>query len=132
MRVPARFVALAAGTLLALGLGEVLTRILIPDPYLAFENRIEMFQQDDGVGYRNRPNFRGYAQGTIPVRTNSLGYRGDEIATPKPPGAFRILGLGDSVTWGVGVREEKTYLRVLENALNSGRPQRKAREVRTS
>ena len=31
---------------------------------------------------------------------------------------YRILGLGDSVMWGVGVQDEVTYLRRLEQGLN--------------
>lgn len=36
----------------------------------------------------------------------------------KPPGTFRILGVGDSITFGVGVRFEKIYLQQLEQMLN--------------
>jgi lysophospholipase L1-like esterase len=39
---------------------------------------------------------------------------------PKPPGTVRILGLGDSVTFGYGVRLEETFLKVLEQRLNAG------------
>jgi lysophospholipase L1-like esterase len=49
---------------------------------------------------------------------NSLGLRGPEIAAEKPPGTFRILGVGDSITFGIGVRDHETYLRKIETALN--------------
>ena len=50
---------------------------------------------------------------------NSLGLRGPEIAAEKPAGTFRILGVGDSITFGIGVRDKETYLRQIETALNA-------------
>ena len=50
---------------------------------------------------------------------NSLGLRGPEIAAEKPAGTFRILGVGDSITFGIGVRDNETYLRQIETALNA-------------
>lgn len=47
-----------------------------------------------GVPYLNyglSPNYPGI---------NSLGYRGEEIATPKPEGVFRIVAVGGSTTYG--------------------------------
>jgi lysophospholipase L1-like esterase len=113
-------VALLVGVLVALGLCEVLTRVVVPDPYVAVEDRSHLFQQDDYVAYKNRPNYRGYAYGTIPIRTNSLGFRGGEVR--QGSSALRIVGLGDSVMWGTRTREEKTFLRVLESRLNATRP----------
>jgi lysophospholipase L1-like esterase len=111
--------ALFVGIVLAYLLGEILTRIFVPDPAIRFENDINLFQEDNMVGYKNKPNFRGYAQGWVLVETNSLGYRGKEVSLPKPNDTFRILGLGDSVMWGVGIREQDTYIRILERLLNA-------------
>jgi hypothetical protein len=52
-----------------------------------------------------------------PLRTNTLGFRGPEIETSKPPGTLRLLGLGDSVMFGWGVREEEGFLWRLEEKL---------------
>ena len=41
------------------------------------------------------------------------------IAKRKSPGTYRILLLGDSFTFGVGVRDEDTFARVLERRLNA-------------
>jgi hypothetical protein len=113
-----KLLVLTCGVVLAYALGELLTRIFVPDPAFQFENRIELFQEDSVVGYKNKPNYRGYADGFIRVETNSLGYRGKEVSLQKPAGTFRILGLGDSVMFGPGVPERDTYLRILEQELN--------------
>lgn len=52
-----------------------------------------------------------------PVRTNSLGLRDDEIPFEKPPGEVRILSLGDSFTFALGVRFEDLYVQKLERQL---------------
>jgi len=108
-----------AAIVAAMGLLEIATRILIPDPYLQFENRAGLFARDDLVGFKNQPDFRAYAHGNIRVRTNHMGYRGEEMEVQKPPGAIRILALGDSVTWGVGVNDDRIYLARLEQTLNA-------------
>lgn len=49
----------------------------------------------------------------IPFQTNELGFR-DQPITPKTPTLFRILCVGDSVTFGTGVANEETFPNVLE------------------
>jgi len=56
--------------------------------------------------------------GCVPVRFNSSGIRErEEIGFDKPPGQRRIVCLGDSFTFGWGIREEDGWVRLLENAL---------------
>jgi len=50
---------------------------------------------------------------------NSLGLRDEEHALQKPAGVFRILGLGDSFTYGTGAHFEESYLYLLEQSLNA-------------
>lgn len=52
-----------------------------------------------------------------PVVNNHLGFREREFAIPKPPGCFRIMVLGDSLTWGAGLPVEKRYTNLLEARL---------------
>ena len=111
--------ALAISLALSLGLAEIFTRLIVPDPVFRHENRIEMWQPDPVVGYRNKANFRDYAWGFIPVETNQHGFRGHDFTPGKRAGTYRILGLGDSITWGAGVRDSETYLRVLERRWNA-------------
>jgi lysophospholipase L1-like esterase len=49
---------------------------------------------------------------------NSGGYRDLERATTRPPGVRRLLSLGDSFAWGVGVEFEDAYPQRVERALN--------------
>jgi lysophospholipase L1-like esterase len=51
-------------------------------------------------------------------RTNRLGLRGPEVAVPRPPGLARVLVLGDSFTFGLGVdAAAATFPALLERKL---------------
>jgi hypothetical protein len=47
----------------------------------------------------------------------SLGYRGPEIVQPKPAGTFRIVAMGSSSTYGIGLNWQETYPAQLEKLL---------------
>ncbi len=69
------------------------------------------------------PNYRGYFVGQ-PLRINNLGFRDDrEYELRKRPGVFRIVVLGDSVTFGHGCRFEETWPYLLEQRLTRWRPE---------
>ena len=68
------------------------------------------------------PDYTGWFAG-VPVHINHLGFRDPrEYALEKAPGTFRIVVLGDSVTFGHGSIEEHTYPRLLETLLKERRP----------
>lgn len=72
-------------------------------------------------------NPRGYfdGDGTLSYRINSVGLRDREVQREKQPGVFRILGIGDSFTFGTGVRLEDLFLTRLQrhfDASESPRP----------
>ena len=56
----------------------------------------------------------------VSIRTNAMGLRDKEYSIKKPEGTFRIIGLGDSITFGASIDEEDTFLNVLESKLNEG------------
>ncbi len=50
---------------------------------------------------------------------NNHGWRDRDREYAKPPGVFRIVALGDSVTFGAITPEDKTYTRILEDKLRA-------------
>jgi len=71
---------------------------------------------EEPIGYRNRPGLQDTFYG-VPVSINALGLRDREVGE-KPPGEFRILVMGDSVPFGIGVRYEDSYPYQMEVLLN--------------
>jgi lysophospholipase L1-like esterase len=51
------------------------------------------------------------------VYRNSDGLRDREFVKPKPAGTYRILVLGDSFTWGIGLDIDDTMTKRMERAL---------------
>jgi lysophospholipase L1-like esterase len=72
------------------------------------------------IEYSGRPHARGFLGG-VPVAFNEFGLRDREHTLAPAPGTIRILALGDSYTFGLGVPEELTYPRVTEALLNASR-----------
>jgi lysophospholipase L1-like esterase len=72
---------------------------------------------EPAIGHEHIPNTSGVFMGAQ-VDINSIGLRNREVA-PVPDGAVRVMMLGDSLTFGWGVKEEDTPSRQLETVLNS-------------
>jgi hypothetical protein len=80
------------------------------------------YLSDAELGQRLSPNYDGWFA-DVPVHVNSLGFRDSRDYTlEKPPNTFRILVLGDSVTFGHGALSETTYPYLLEQRLKAWRP----------
>ncbi len=90
----------------------------------SIDRQYSTYVADADVGFLNKPHSvsRG-ASGTgefqYEYRHNSMGFRDGEHAAAKPPGVFRILGLGDSFTYGAGAGFNEIYLTVLGKRLSS-------------
>jgi len=81
-----------------------------------------LFVPDPVRRMRLAANYSGWFAG-VPVHTNSLGLRDDrEFPLAKSSTTFRILVLGDSVTFGHGSVAEHSYPRLLEDLLRAWRP----------
>ncbi len=54
---------------------------------------------------------------TYEYSRNNLGGRGGHVTVPKPPGRFRVVILGECVTFGVGVADDEAYPALLQGLL---------------
>jgi len=57
---------------------------------------------------------QGFYTWGIQVKLNSLGFREREISIPKPAGVYRVIVLGDSLTYGIGLYPEERYTNLTE------------------
>jgi lysophospholipase L1-like esterase len=76
---------------------------------------------DPQLSFVHAPNRSALLMGTS-VSINSHGLRDREYSEEKPPNVYRIIMLGDSTTFGWGVREEDTAAKILERKLNAHLP----------
>ena len=112
-------VALGAGLLVMLALGEVALRVVdLGHPYYSAP---ELYRpvDDPRVLFEPRPSFDGFSEG-VWLTTNSRGLRERDLPLQKPPGTRRVVVLGDSVTFGAGVKDDEPFPRLLEAAVNAG------------
>ncbi|MFT5128425.1 MAG: hypothetical protein ACI8W8_002035 [Rhodothermales bacterium] len=129
-----RLLLVAGATVLALFIGEVLLRILgLPHIHEPKEETPRFLptnsREDAALVYVNYPgritftydgNPRGYfgVLDEIHHQVNPAGFRGAAFGA-KLPGKRRVVFLGDSFTFGEGVRDDHTYAEITAQALNA-------------
>src|SRR5262245_5598538 len=140
-----RLLLLVGASVVALLLGEVAARLLLPGPPRQMEilaangervpgseiahffDCLADFKQNVN-GDMQQPHGRQQAhlklryrylddQHSVTVAFNSLGFRDDEFPVDKQPGELRMLALGDSFTHGQGVEATDSWPEVLERDL---------------
>lgn len=121
-----RTLLVLGGVVLALIVAEIGVRAFVPEPpspRITQPAGVSPFQETPRGLYVYRPGAsfshvydvaadrRGYfgTSGRVDYRINNVGFRGEDISVDKPPGMRRILCLGDSFTFGEGVREEDAW-----------------------
>ena len=67
------------------------------------------------ISYEMKPGYSIPGQVTI----NSLGFRGEEFSKAKPSGVYRIVALGGSTTYGIGLYDDETYPYYLQKELRA-------------
>ncbi len=83
---------------------------------------------DEELGWSMKPGYRGFAWDKSYVTTNDLGLRSAEVPSSKG-NEFRVLSLGESSTFGIGVADDQTYSARLEKILNGAGPARPVRVI---
>lgn len=115
------------GTLLALLIGEVVCRLRFEDPFQGlgeFRNswRVVGLTSDPELEFSFEPGYEGRmtlsGEYDVPFRINARGLRDDHEYAAGHPGTTRILLVGDSFVFGVGVELKDTLGKQLERALN--------------
>lgn len=107
--------------------GEFIVRHLDPQPTFeqSLKEGLSIFASSEIVPFTVAPSQNSIHLGYTrefnhKVATNSLGLRGArELEKQKPEGTFRILVIGDSMTFGWGVEDDETFSSVLERNLNA-------------
>ncbi len=105
----------AAAVAVALVLVEIGLRLTWQGFYV--KDRMGFAQPHPTRGWENRPGIRaemGDAEYSTTVQHDSWGFRGAEISRQKPRDRYRILVLGDSFTYGMGVGDQETFCARLE------------------
>ena len=101
---------------------------------------VRIFEGDPLLFWRLTPDLRGVLWDATRVSTNAEGLRYDHAVGRKPPGSFRIVCVGDSVTFGYRVprvylhrpRENPEWLpypMLLERWLRAANPARKVEVI---
>ena len=97
---------LGAGVLAALLAGEWMCRKMGFDE--VYRQGLYSPVTDPELRYGLTPNHHSTSDGA-PVVINELGYRQPPFAANRTPDVFRIVCVGDSFTFGMGVRQEKSW-----------------------
>ncbi len=88
---------------------------------VAFSGIIQM-SGNPRIVYRLKPNLAVVFRDQ-PITTNANRFRGDPVQIAKGSRSTRIVGIGDSVMFGWGVKDNETYLSVLSRMLRSRYPE---------
>ena len=82
----------------------------------------KVFEYDKEKVFRLKKNLKNGKFAQKLCQTNSFGYRDNEIPVEKGVNDFRIVAVGDSVTFGHGVSQDEAYPNKLEYMLNNEIP----------
>ena len=114
------FVLVAVQLLIVLVLLEVAARIFDPLGISYYPETARFFDtmiREELISYRLRPGLDADFHHAR-YKVNSIGLRGPEVAPAKPVGESRILWLGDSIVFGIGVNYEHTLPAIVERMAN--------------
>jgi hypothetical protein len=106
--------ASTAVSVLAVAAAETGARWLAPD-YLVEKRGLHVFSTT--LGWKPRAGAATLIGGRR-VSINADGYRGRELSLPRPRERTRVVVLGDSIAFGLGVSDEHTFVHLLDERNN--------------
>jgi lysophospholipase L1-like esterase len=122
MRLLLRLALATAGLAIGFGVVEVAVRLLDVPVGVSDLRRIHELDPAAPWLYGLRPGAVARPEGGPRYAINALGFRDHERSLRKPEGAFRVLAVGDSVTFGWGVEVEEAWPLRLEQRLRRDLP----------
>lgn len=112
---------IVVGILVFLLISELALMIFFPHLKPTGHMKGTFYEYDSTLGWKGVPNASGVfstAAFTMNVTLNSKGLRDNkDYSYNKPDNVTRIIVLGDSFTWGVGVNNSRIFTEFLENKL---------------
>jgi len=93
--------------------------IRIWNPPIAQPEMRQIYKASSEFGWELIPGSSGFGVFGEYYQINAAGFRGKEVSLEKSEGVNRIVVLGDSFTFGMGVNQEHTYPEKLERLLNN-------------
>jgi len=103
------------GLVLAIFIAEVSFRAISLIRDLLSGRRMGRLSDNRLLGYELKPN---YHSGIYKI--NNYGFRGKDIDIKKGKETFRIVAIGDSITFGTRLNERDIYASLLESSLKKG------------
>ena len=111
---------MAVSILLALAVVEIFLRLAMPVGGYLITNDLFRLSINPNIVYELTPD-----SGEV----NADGLRDRGFPVKKSPGTFRVMLVGDSIAYGLGVKGSQTYAKVLEKMLNEDPDRQKTFEV---
>ena len=87
------------------------------DPPLAKPKLFQIYRSSPVFGHELTPGAKGIGVLRNTIFINSAGFRDKEYPIEKEIGIYRIMVIGDSFTFGMGVNLEDTYVKGIERLL---------------
>lgn len=110
-RLAPRLLALLVGSAAALAAAELAVRLVRPQAVMTLTPGL--YHPDPPDGYRLRPGHHGRLTNRVEfdttVAVDARGLRVDPRVTREPQGVRRLLAVGDSFTFGVGVEAHEAW-----------------------
>jgi|GEM_PF-1381349 len=103
---------------LGIGLGAAELAIRIWHPPISKPRMQQLHRPSYYIDWELVPSASGVGALGDAYFINADSYRGEQRPLKKPPGITRIITIGDSFTYGMGVNVEDTYPKQLETILN--------------